>query len=170
MLDKGPVSSYFPLADSLEHLAREIEGWKGKKIWQLPFFRLPRTLSEKTWLEYAKVYRQWPSGLKVEIKPKRVRALYLLSKGKGKFLFAGGSLSETLEGKAFSEYRKRLRLFKGESLGLPEAQPLRRRALRLVEVLETLTLTLSDFSDSSGSTQLQDRLQNQLQDGLQGLS
>ena len=138
VLDKESFGSYFPLTDDLQEWIQEIEQWKGKKLWQFPFFHLPKPLSNKPWLEYAKIYRQWPSQLKVKLKPKRVRALYLLSKNSGKFLFADGSLSETLEGKSFFENKKGWRLFWGKSLGLPEAQALRQKALRLGKILDSL--------------------------------
>ena len=140
VLDEKSFSPYFPLIESLQEVAQEIEQWKGKKLWQLPFFRLPESLSpsKRTWLEYAKVYRQWPSSLKVELKPKRVRALYLLKKNSGKFLFADGSLSETFGTKTLSKNKKKFKLFEGEPLGLPKAQVLRQKALKLVEVLETV--------------------------------
>ena len=142
---ENPLQVYFPLSKLMEEAVQTMEQWKGKKLWQLPFFRLPESLAPASlsWLEYAKVYRLWPSHLKVELKPKRPKALYLLEKNKGlkkwQFLFEDGTLSKAFSTSHLSlKERKMFKTFFGKPLGLQEeeSQALRKRALQLLVSLK----------------------------------
>ena len=138
------LQPYFSLTQPIEEVVKKMKQWEGKKLWQIPSFSLPEPLSSLDWLEYAKVYRLWPQNLKVELKPKKVQALYFLKKDLRKHVFSDGSLSKSFSTSQSSQSspaeKRRLKTLFGSSLGLltKEAQNLRKKALELLECLEVL--------------------------------
>lgn len=66
----------------IENLKSEVEALKGASLWQLDLQEINAKLLQKNWIEVTTLSRHWPTGLKISIKPKDVKLVYVTGSGK----------------------------------------------------------------------------------------
>lgn len=113
-----------PLVQSTE---KKLSRFQGVSVWQLPLKEIAQILAEEQWIESTHIYRQWPSYLSIQIKPKEVKGLLLSRTGQLFPVVKDGSLLNPLQPKDSPDAI----LFQGENFF--KNKDLRKKAVQTLE-------------------------------------
>lgn len=70
------------LAPLSAELAKDMTGYKGRSLWDLPLKKISQQLAGYRWIESSSIKRSWPDVLTLRIHPYQVKLMYLGKNGK----------------------------------------------------------------------------------------
>ena len=80
LVDNGVLESNY-LKPQVEVVEKLVESQRGQSLWHMDLANLQQQIQDLNWVESISLVRQWPSTLKVKIKPLDVKILLLTKKG-----------------------------------------------------------------------------------------